>query len=123
MRSSRVSRLRESNQALNFIVSNSNSSLFSVQPSLSSNGQLTYTPAVNTNATGSLKDLNDLLTALQDMVKVLQQLQGLLTAAVLMILPFFILAELVRLLPPWAAMMASISLSQMPAFRQRLKRL
>ena len=30
--------------------------------------------------------------------------EGLLTAAVLMILPFFILAELVRLLPPWAAM-------------------
>ncbi len=39
----------ESTQALNFLVSNSNSGLFSVQPSVSSNGTLTYTPAANAN--------------------------------------------------------------------------
>src|SRR5207247_8271538 len=41
----------ESGQALNFIVTNSNNALFSVQPALSASGTLTYTPAAN--ATGS----------------------------------------------------------------------
>src|SRR5262249_12635011 len=41
----------ESGQALNFIVSNNNSALFSAQPAISSTGTLTYTPA--TGATGS----------------------------------------------------------------------
>jgi hypothetical protein len=35
----------ESGQALNFIVSNDNASLFTVQPTVSANGTLTYTPA------------------------------------------------------------------------------
>ena len=39
----------ESNQSLNFIVSNSNSGLFSVQPSITSAGQLSYIPAANAN--------------------------------------------------------------------------
>jgi hypothetical protein len=33
------------------------------------------------------------------------------------------LESIICTLPSWGAMMASISLSQMPAFRQRLKRL
>jgi len=39
----------EAGQAVNFIVSNSNNALFAVQPSISSTGQLTYTPAANSN--------------------------------------------------------------------------
>ncbi len=37
----------ESGQALNFLVSNNNKSLFSVQPSIDAAGTLTYTPAPN----------------------------------------------------------------------------
>lgn len=39
----------ESAQSLNFIVTNSNPSLFSVQPSIAANGTLTFTPAANAN--------------------------------------------------------------------------
>ena len=39
----------ESGQALNFIVSNNNNALFSVQPAIAANGTLTYTPAANAN--------------------------------------------------------------------------
>jgi len=41
----------EAGQALNFIVSNNNTGLFSVQPAIAANGTLTYTPAAG--ATGS----------------------------------------------------------------------
>lgn len=37
----------ESEQTLNFIVSNNNNPLFSVQPTISANGTLTFTPALN----------------------------------------------------------------------------
>jgi VCBS repeat-containing protein len=39
----------ESSQTLNFIVSNDNNGLFSVQPAISATGTLTYTPAANAN--------------------------------------------------------------------------
>ena len=39
----------ESGQALDFIVSNDNNPLFSVQPAIAANGTLTYTPAANAN--------------------------------------------------------------------------
>ncbi len=39
----------ESGQTLDFIVSNNNNALFSVQPAVSASGVLTYTPAANTN--------------------------------------------------------------------------
>ena len=41
----------EAGQALDFIVSNNNTALFSVQPAVAANGTLTYTPAAN--ATGA----------------------------------------------------------------------
>jgi hypothetical protein len=41
----------ESGQALDFIVTNNNAALFSVQPSISSDGTLTYTPALNAAGT------------------------------------------------------------------------
>ncbi|MBV9240880.1 MAG: hypothetical protein JO314_02630, partial [Acidobacteria bacterium] len=41
----------ESGQTLNFIVSNDNNPLFSVQPAVASNGTLTFTPAANANGT------------------------------------------------------------------------
>ena len=44
----------ESGQALNFIVSNNNNSLFSTQPAISSNGTLTYTPAANANGSATV---------------------------------------------------------------------
>jgi hypothetical protein len=37
----------ESGQALNFLVSNNNNALFSAQPTIDSNGTLTFTPALN----------------------------------------------------------------------------
>ncbi len=39
----------ESDQVLNFIVSNDNTTLFAVQPAVAANGTLTYTPATNKN--------------------------------------------------------------------------
>jgi VCBS repeat-containing protein len=39
----------ESGQTLNFVVSNDNNALFSVQPAVAANGTLTYTPAANAN--------------------------------------------------------------------------
>ena len=44
----------ESSQALNFIVSNNNNALFSVQPAVAPNGTLTYTPAVNANGSATV---------------------------------------------------------------------
>src|SRR5207244_3181555 len=41
--------LDEAGQSLNFLVTNTNSSLFSAQPTISSTGTLTYTPAANAN--------------------------------------------------------------------------
>jgi hypothetical protein len=44
----------ESAQTVTFTVTNDNPSLFSVQPAVSSNGTLTYTPAPNRNGTANL---------------------------------------------------------------------
>ncbi|HEV8345722.1 MAG TPA: N,N-dimethylformamidase beta subunit family domain-containing protein, partial [Vicinamibacterales bacterium] len=44
----------EASQALDFIVSNNNNPLFSVQPAVASNGTLTFTPAVNANGTATV---------------------------------------------------------------------
>ena len=41
----------ESSQTVNFVVTNDNNSLFSVQPAISSTGVLTFTPATNTSGT------------------------------------------------------------------------
>ena len=41
----------ESSQVVDFIVTNNNNPLFSVQPAVSATGQLTYTPALNANGT------------------------------------------------------------------------
>jgi len=39
----------ESGQTLNFIVSNDNAAMFSVQPAIAPDGTLTFTPAANAN--------------------------------------------------------------------------
>jgi cytochrome c peroxidase len=44
----------EAGQALTFVVSNSNSVLFSVQPAISANGTLSYTPAANRSGQASV---------------------------------------------------------------------
>jgi Bacterial Ig domain len=44
----------ESGQALTFFTSNDNNALFSAQPSVSSSGTLTYTPAANANGTATV---------------------------------------------------------------------
>jgi large repetitive protein len=44
----------ENGQALNFIVTNSNNALFSVQPSIDATGQLTYTPAPDANGSATV---------------------------------------------------------------------
>jgi hypothetical protein len=44
----------ESGQTLNFLVSNDNNALFSVQPTINSSGNLTYTPAANANGTATI---------------------------------------------------------------------
>jgi hypothetical protein len=44
----------EVGQALTFLVSNDNSALFSVQPAIDSNGNLTYTPAAAANGTANV---------------------------------------------------------------------
>ena len=44
----------ESGQAVNFIVSNNNNTLFSSQPAISAAGQLTYTPAANQNGVATV---------------------------------------------------------------------
>ena len=44
----------EAGQALNFIISNNNNALFSVQPSLSPSGVLTFTPAPNANGVANV---------------------------------------------------------------------
>ena len=44
----------EVGQALNFIVSNNNNALFSVQPAIGANGTLTYTPAANANGSATV---------------------------------------------------------------------
>ena len=41
----------ESSQVVDFIVTNNNNPLFSVQPAVSATGTLTYTPALNANGT------------------------------------------------------------------------
>ncbi|MBI3851739.1 MAG: tandem-95 repeat protein [Verrucomicrobia bacterium] len=44
----------ESGQTLNFIVSNNNSNLFSIQPAVAPNGTLTYTPAADSNGVATV---------------------------------------------------------------------
>jgi len=44
----------ESGQTLKFNVTNSNNSLFAVQPAIAANGTLTYTPAANMNGTATV---------------------------------------------------------------------
>jgi subtilisin family serine protease len=44
----------ESAQALNFIVTNSNNTLFAVQPAIAADGTLTYTPAANANGSATV---------------------------------------------------------------------
>ena len=44
----------EASQSVNFLVSNNHSSLFSVQPTISANGTLTFTPAVNAFGTATV---------------------------------------------------------------------
>src|SRR5438132_64646 len=44
----------EASQVVNFIVSNSNNALFSVQPAIAANGTLTYTPAANANGSATV---------------------------------------------------------------------
>src|SRR5262249_17877464 len=44
----------ESGQAVNFLVSNDNNPLFSVQPAVSAAGTLTYTPAANANGSATV---------------------------------------------------------------------
>ena len=44
----------ESGEALDFIVTNSNNSLFSIQPVINSNGFLSFTPAVNANGSATV---------------------------------------------------------------------
>ncbi len=44
----------EVGQVLNFIVSNNNNALFSVQPAVSATGTLTYTPAANANGSATV---------------------------------------------------------------------
>ncbi|MGI9213676.1 MAG: VCBS domain-containing protein, partial [Methylococcaceae bacterium] len=44
----------ESSQTVNFIVSNSNNALFSVQPTINASGNLVYTPASNANGTATV---------------------------------------------------------------------
>jgi hypothetical protein len=44
----------ESGQALNFVVTNNNAALFSVQPSVAPNGTLTYTPQSNCTGTATV---------------------------------------------------------------------
>ncbi|WP_417821546.1 cadherin-like domain-containing protein [Terasakiella sp.] len=44
----------ESDQTISFTVTNNNNSLFSVQPAIDANGNLTYTPAANANGTATV---------------------------------------------------------------------
>ncbi|MCP9797274.1 cadherin-like domain-containing protein, partial [Cyanobium sp. Lug-B] len=44
----------EAAQALNFLVTNNNSALFSVQPTIDASGRLTYTPAANASGTATV---------------------------------------------------------------------
>src|SRR5688572_11504823 len=44
----------EANQMLTFLVSNTNSGLFTGQPAIAANGTLTYTPAANANGTATV---------------------------------------------------------------------
>ncbi len=44
----------ESSQTVDFIVTNNNNSLFSVQPAIAADGTLTYTPAANQNGTATV---------------------------------------------------------------------
>jgi uncharacterized repeat protein (TIGR02543 family) len=44
----------EAGQAIDFIVTNDNTTLFSMQPALAANGTLTYTPAANGNGTATV---------------------------------------------------------------------
>ncbi|KAF0654641.1 hypothetical protein L107_03004 [Cyanobium sp. Copco_Reservoir_LC18] len=44
----------EAGQALNFLVTNNNSALFSVQPTIDASGRLTYTPAANASGTATV---------------------------------------------------------------------
>jgi hypothetical protein len=46
--------LNEAGQALNFIVTNNNSALFSAQPAISPTGTLTYTPALNASGVATV---------------------------------------------------------------------
>src|SRR4029079_5892544 len=50
---SRAGPADESGQALNFIVSNSNTALFSSQPAVAAKGTLTFTPAAHANVTAT----------------------------------------------------------------------
>ncbi|MCX7418758.1 MAG: cadherin domain-containing protein, partial [Planctomycetia bacterium] len=44
----------DAGQTVNFVVTNNNNSLFSVQPAISANGSLTYTPAANANGLATI---------------------------------------------------------------------
>jgi VCBS repeat-containing protein len=44
----------ETGQTVNFLVSNNNNALFSVQPTIDANGNLTYTPAPNANGSATI---------------------------------------------------------------------
>src|SRR4029453_13598456 len=44
----------EEAQTLNFVVSNNNNGLFSVQPAIAANGTLSFTPAANANGTATV---------------------------------------------------------------------
>ena len=44
----------ESGQALNFIVSNTNTTFFSAQPAIAANGTLTFTTAANANGSATV---------------------------------------------------------------------
>ena len=44
----------ESSQAVDFIVTNDNNTLFSTQPGVSATGTLTYTPAANANGSATV---------------------------------------------------------------------
>ncbi len=49
-----MSQVIDSSQTVEFLVSNSNPSLFSSQPAISANGTLTYTPTANANGTATV---------------------------------------------------------------------
>ena len=53
----------ESHQAVEFLVSNNNQPLFSVQPAIAPDGTLTFTPATNANGQATITALKVSLAA------------------------------------------------------------